>query len=187
MISNEEFSSQTNVFKFLHPSNADSSIAFKVEGIETVSISEFCKALSSVTVDIDNSTLEIISSNSFKNTAITSINIPASILEIESEAFLNCSKLVNINFNGKAFENSESKSIKTNTFKGCSSLVEVTLPDAINSLQADAFVDCTSLEMVHCLARDLDKDAFRNTAFENSFKDGVILYNNILLKIIISL
>ena len=165
--------------------NCDNLQLFNVpNGVKSIESDAFsgCKALSSVTVDIDNSTLEIISSNSFKNTAITSINIPASILEIESEAFLNCSKLVNINFNGKAFENSESKSIKTNTFKGCSSLVEVTLPDAINSLQADAFVDCTSLEMVHCLARDLDKDAFRNTAFENSFKDGVIVYNNILLK-----
>lgn len=141
-----------------------------------------CKALTSVSIDIENSLLETISSGTFKNTSITSINVPGTINEIESEAFLNCKDLVTINFSGKAFENSESKTIKSNTFKGCSSLVEVTLPDAITTLQADSFVDCTSLEMVHCLAKNLDKDAFRNTAFENSFENGVIVYNNILLK-----
>ena len=61
IISNEEFSSHTNDFKFLHPSNADSSIAFKVEGIETVSISEFCKAFALTSITPSGITKSLLS------------------------------------------------------------------------------------------------------------------------------
>ena len=106
-----------------------------------------------------------ISSGAFKKTAVTSVELPSSLVDIGSSAFQDCSKLEEIvipdsviTIGDYAFFGCESlknltlsKSLKTipwATFSGCSSLVEVVIPEGVELIEYYAFENCFALTTV---------------------------------------
>ncbi|MCH5163433.1 MAG: leucine-rich repeat domain-containing protein [Clostridiales bacterium] len=67
--------------------------------------------------------------------------IPASVIKLGIGVFNKNVYLQTINF----AENCIIDSIEENTFAGCTSLVNITLPDSVKSIGARAFYNCTSL------------------------------------------
>ena len=130
----------------------------------------------------NNSKLEILGSNVFSKTKITSIYLPNSIKEVASAAFKDLSTLTSVTFGSDAFVNSETKTIYTSTFENCTNLTSIIIPKNIQNIEANAFLNCLSLIDIETSASTINKDAFANTAWENSFEDGLVILNNILLK-----
>lgn len=85
--------------------------------------------------------------------------IPASVTEIEAEAFMNCTDIVEVRFAG-----SNVTTIGERAFAGCTSLERITLPDGVTEIKARAFADCTSLLRITLpnTVTTLDRTAFRN-------------------------
>lgn len=81
-------------------------------------------------------------SNIMANTGIKVLNVPSSINWIPSTFAKNCTSLTDINF--LASINNISR-IGLGAFDGCTSLVNVTLPSSITTLDAEAFANCTNL------------------------------------------
>ena len=76
----------------------------------------------------------------FKKAKMTSIVIPDSVIQIDSEAFMGCTSLETV----KISENVQS--IGSEAFAGCSSLKKVQLPDSLESIGESAFSGCVSLK-----------------------------------------
>lgn len=129
-----------------------------------------------------NSSLQTIGESAFANSKINSIYLPDSLVELGTKSFQNCSNLKEVKFGNQAFNNSEDKEIKEYVFENCSSLKEIVLPECINSIKEYAFKNATALEFIDTKATDIAKNALENTAFANSFKDGIVNYNGILLQ-----
>ena len=70
----------------------------------------------------------IIGVFAFANTAITKIDIPHGVTRIDTQAFVNCSKLNNISFPNTLIE------IGSCAFENCSSLTSIELPSSIQSI-----------------------------------------------------
>ena len=93
-----------------------------------------------ITLDYPN---EITSLKAKNNTALTYIQIPNTVTEIERLAFLGCSSLASINIPESV------KSIGDAAFSDCSSLVSVTLPNTITNFDSTMiFKNCTALASV---------------------------------------
>lgn len=83
--------------------------------------------------------LKVIGKNSFENcTALVQINLPAGTEQIDSYAFSGCENLEQVPLP------SSLAAIGNNAFMG-SGIKSVTIPDAVTSLGACCFQDCTSL------------------------------------------
>lgn len=117
--------------------------------------------------------LSYIPSNLYRNSDITSINIPSNITEIKDEAFAGCSNLKNIVIpdsvtvlGDKVFEDcSALESIKLSEkltelpnklFSGCKSLSSVFIPDSVKKLGFDVFKGCND-NMIISLNRGVDR------------------------------
>lgn len=102
--------------------------------------------------------IEAVMSNAFKNTAITSVSIPATVTFIGDNAFSGCTALTTVTmadgaeyveFGKYVFENCTSLSsvilsdavtyFDMGTFKNCSALTSLTLPDNLQSIGENAF------------------------------------------------
>lgn len=104
----------------------------------------------------DNMVLEyptaITSVKATKNTALTAIQIPNTVTEIEgntsnmiskpNSAFYKCTSLVSVILPDTI------KSIGTQAFKGCASLLSINIPNSVTSIGSSAFTGCTSLVSV---------------------------------------
>ena len=106
-----------------------------------------------------------IDEGAFKGTDINSVIIPETVTEIGQEAFMNCKKLVNINFQGsdaylgeRAFKNCTrlvdlyvpaTGILYDGTFAGCTSLFDVTLEYGNLYVEEGAFSGCTSLGYIY--------------------------------------
>ena len=77
----------------------------------------------------------------FKDSDITAIYLPDSVLKIGAGAFKNCASLENIDVNKVTFADDEA-------FFGCAKLTDVTLPEVV-SLGVSAFEDCAALTSVY--------------------------------------
>ena len=75
--------------------------------------------------------------------ALTGIVIPSSVQTVSNNIFDGCTSIRNA-----TFENSAITSIGAKIFKGCSSLKEVKLPDALTSLPDGTFERCYSLSSI---------------------------------------
>ena len=109
------------------------------DGVISINSSTFkdCSSLNSII--IPNSVKEI-ESNAFENCSeLLSIELPYDIAKIGDGAFLDCKKLKNINL-GKI------NSIGFRTFRGCTSLNSIEIPDGVTTIGSEAFYGCTSLE-----------------------------------------
>ena len=84
----------------------------------------------------------LIGENAFKNSTLTSIDIPGSVTSIESKAFNSCANLISIKLPDSV------TAMGTAVFEGCSNLTDVTLPGTRMNIMADTFKNCTSLKKI---------------------------------------
>ena len=114
--------------------------------------------------------LETIGASAFERAAITRAEIPAGVSVIPENAFLNCSDLAKVTFEGTITEIGDSafeycrmlseislpeglETIGYSAFGECEALAEITLPESLTELGAYAFRDCEALESVHIPAK----------------------------------
>ena len=85
-------------------------------------------------------------------TALTSIEIPASVETIEATAFKRCSKLTTVTFEKgsqlKTIGGGYSSSYYHGAFSDCSSLTSIEIPASVETVEAAAFSDCSQLATV---------------------------------------
>ena len=84
--------------------------------------------------------VEVIPTAAFKNARITKIVIPASVTQIDSSAFANCKSLSALEFLAQV-DNADEKdlTIANGVFKGCTALIDITLPARVVNLNFDIF------------------------------------------------
>ena len=101
-----------------------------------------CRNITSITIPVGVSTLE---EGVFSSTGIQSVVVPETITRIGKSAFASCESLHHIDLN------SGIEYIDEDAFKGCSSLVEITLPETLRYFDTGVmsnqgyFDDCSSL------------------------------------------
>ena len=95
--------------------------------------------------------VERLGDGSFASTSITSISLPNTIREIGDECFKNCTKLVE-NQNGKLVFPERIERLGNRSFKGCHSLKNIELPNALREIGDQCFMWCDirSLDFTNC-------------------------------------
>ena len=85
-------------------------------------------------------------------TALTSIEIPASVETIEAAAFMRCSKLATVTFEKgsqlKTIGGDYSSSYYYGVFSDCTALKSIEIPASVETIEAAAFKGCSSLATV---------------------------------------
>ncbi len=153
------------------------------DSVIEISTNAFLKTSSLSTFTIStNSKLQSIGESAFAESKINKIYLPKTLIELKTKSFQNCTSLKEVKFASLAFENANNKEIEECVFENCSSLKEIILPDCINTIKEYAFKDATSLLDIDTKANNIARNSFENTAFANSFKDGVVNYNGIMLQ-----
>ena len=116
---------------------------------------------------------------SFEELDIISLDIPNSVVDIESSAFYGCNKLAQVNIGDNVIN------IGDNAFRACTMLKDLKLGDKLTTIGKCAFYDCSSLTNIiipESVLR-IKEDAFRNTGWYNNQTDypfcldGWILYD----------
>ena len=124
--------------------------------VETIKASAFkgCSSLATVTFE-NGSQLKTIeggypSSGTFADcTALTSIEIPASVETIEAAAFKGCSSLATVTFeNGSQLKTIGGGSSYYGAFSDCTALTSIEIPASVETIKASAFKGCSSLATV---------------------------------------
>ena len=95
--------------------------------------------------------VERLGDGSFASTSITSISLPNTIREIGDECFKDCTKLVE-NQNGKLVFPERIERLGNRSFKGCHSLKNIELPNALREIGDQCFMWCDirSLDFTNC-------------------------------------
>lgn len=95
--------------------------------------------------------VERLGDGSFAFTSITSISLPNTIREIGDECFKDCTKLVE-NQNGKLVFPERIERLGNRSFKGCHSLKNIELPNALREIGDQCFMWCDirSLDFTNC-------------------------------------
>ena len=131
-----------------------------------------------------------IDEGAFKGTDINSVIIPETVTEIGQEAFMNCKKLVNINFQGsdaylgeRAFKNCTrlvdlyvpaTGILYDGTFAGCTSLTSITIGKNVKKIGKNAFTGCKKLKSIIIKTKKLTTKTVKKGAFNGISKKVVV-------------
>ena len=116
---------------------------------------EGCRALTEVHIP---STVELIRWGAFKSSGLMEAVIPASVTEIEPEAYAECAELTSVVFEGNP-------TMGYSMFANCPKLTTVTMTDAMTGIPSGLFQGCTALTRVELGAgvRTIEDSAFAGT------------------------
>ena len=124
--------------------------------VETIEAAAFkgCSSLATVTFENGSQLKTIGGGSSYYGafsycTALTSIEIPASVETIEASAFSYCSSLATVTFeNGSQLKTIEGGYPSSGTFADCTALTSIEIPASVETIEAAAFKGCSSLATV---------------------------------------
>ena len=119
------------------------------------------RALNSIQRCFIPSTVQVISSNAFRNcTLLTEIDIPDNVRTIGRNAFKACKSLIKVHTNLHA---SKLNHIGRHAFSGCESLISIVLPLRLKRIETKAFLNCTNLKDIYVrpTVEHIGTDAFR--------------------------
>ena len=128
-------------------------IPANVETIGTA-VFRYCSSLATVTFENGSQLKTIGGGSSYYGafsycTALTSIEIPASVETIEAAAFKGCSSLATVTFeNGSQLKTIGGGSSYYGAFSYCTALTSIEIPASVETIEAAAFKDCSSLATV---------------------------------------
>ena len=109
-------------------------VLYNKDGTELI-----CCPAGKATVNIPNGVTEICPYAFFENQNLTTVELPASVRWIDSEAFGGCG-LSSINIPENVYD------ISWAAFRNCTNLTSINIPDGVVSIEAEAFSGCTSLK-----------------------------------------
>ncbi len=88
-----------------------------------------------------------IAKGAFKSAKITKLTIPAYVTFIDEEAFMSCTSITELSFEGKA--NDSDLTIMNKAFYGLNKITELTLPENLKVLKKNAFGGTTALRTLN--------------------------------------
>lgn len=116
----------------------------------------FAAAVRRTLTDLSFTRLTTIGTRAFAGcSGLTRIDIPESVEAIGSAAFANCRALSAVHFGTKDVATgtdvslSRLQQIDSSTFKGCTALQSIIIPDGVTYIGWNAFEDCTHLKNVY--------------------------------------
>ena len=127
--------------------NKLSSVAI-AKSIDYIGGSAFSGCSSLEDVEIPNGVQSIYSAAFKSCSSLKNIIVPRSVKYIGNSAFLDCSGLTTVSLLCKSSAFKKVKTIYPETFSGCSSLINITLPEDIETIDVKAFQGCTSLTSI---------------------------------------
>ena len=111
----------------------------------------YCAGTYDETVVVPEGVESIGDSAFYSMEQITSVDFPSTLKEIGNEVFAYCTQLRSVSFAGNSLT-----AIGSETFKSCSSLGEIRIPNSCSSIGECCFSECTELHSVR-LPLSLDK------------------------------
>ncbi len=119
------------------------SVTFNGTSIKSMGYGTFqgCGALISLIIPEG---VETLGENAFYNCdMLSSVVLPETLTSIGKQAFYSCESLVSVTFNGTLVT-----TIEDETFRGCTSLKSITIPEGVESLGVEVFRGCEALSEV---------------------------------------